>query len=181
MTIHTDVVIVGAGPVGLFQIFELGLLGIQAHIIEALDKPGGQCAELYPDKPIYDIPALPVIGAQQLVDNLMEQARPFDPVFHFGEQAQILKRDLTSGKWYLKTSQGSEFLAKAVIVAGGVGAFEPVRLKVPGIEHHIGSSVFYTRTVQGSTGIRCAHADTLRTTGNAIPRRSCYRTTRCIV
>ena len=101
MTIQTDVVIVGAGPVGLFQIFELGLLGIQAHVIEALDKPGGQCAELYPDKPIYDIPALPVIGAQQLVDNLMEQARPFEPIFHFGEQVQILERDQSGEQWYL--------------------------------------------------------------------------------
>ncbi len=144
MTIHTDVVIIGAGPVGLFQIFELGLLGIQAHIIESLDKPGGQCAELYPDKPIYDIPALPVIGAQQLVDNLMEQARPFEPVFHFGEQVQMLERDHVSGQWNLKTSLGNEFVAKAVIIAGGVGAFEPVKLKIPGVEYHLGSSVFYS-------------------------------------
>ena len=143
MTIQTDVVIVGAGPVGLFQIFELGLLGIQAHVIEALDKPGGQCAELYPDKPIYDIPALPVIGAQQLVDNLMEQARPFEPIFHFGEQVQVLERDQSGEQWYLKTSKGSEFLTKSVIIAGGVGAFEPVKLKVPGVENHLGSSVFY--------------------------------------
>ena len=144
MTIQTDVVIVGAGPVGLFQIFELGLLGIQAHVIEALDKPGGQCAELYPDKPIYDIPALPVIGAQQLVDNLMEQARPFEPIFHFGEQVQILERDQSGEQWYLKTSKGSEFLTKSVIIAGGVGAFEPVKLKVPGVENHLSSSVFYS-------------------------------------
>ena len=144
MTIQTDVVIVGAGPVGLFQIFELGLLGIQAHVIEALDKPGGQCAELYPDKPIYDIPALPVIGAQQLVDNLMEQARPFEPIFHFGEQVQILERDQSGEQWYLKTSKGSEFLTKSVIIAGGVGAFEPVKLKIPGVENHLGSSVFYS-------------------------------------
>jgi len=144
MTIHTDVVVIGAGPVGLFQIFELGLLGIQAHVIEALDKPGGQCAELYPDKPIYDIPALPVIGAQQLVDNLMEQASPFDPVFHFGEQVQLLERDLESGRWHLQTSLGKEFMAQAVIIAGGVGAFEPTKLKVSGNERHIGSSVFYS-------------------------------------
>ncbi len=144
MTIQTDVVIVGAGPVGLFQIFELGLLGIKAHVIEALDKPGGQCAELYPDKPIYDIPALPVIGAQQLIDNLMEQAQPFEPVFHFGQQVQLLERDQSGERWYLKTSNGSEFLTKAVIIAGGVGAFEPVKLKIPGVENHVGSSVFYS-------------------------------------
>jgi len=144
MTIHTDVVIVGAGPVGLFQIFELGLLGIQAHVVEAVDKPGGQCAELYPDKPIYDIPAVPVIGAQQLVDNLMEQARPFNPVFHYGERVQALERDHATERWNLKTSLGNEFVAKAVIIAGGVGAFEPVRLKIPGIEQHAGSSVFYS-------------------------------------
>lgn len=144
MTIHTDVVIIGAGPVGLFQVFELGLLGMQAHIIEALDKPGGQCAELYPDKPIYDIPALPVIGAQTLVDNLMAQARPFDPVFHFGEQVQLVERDSDTERWYLKTSKGSEFLAQAVIIAGGVGAFEPVKLKLPGVEQQVGSSVFYS-------------------------------------
>ncbi len=144
MTIHTEVVIVGAGPVGLFQIFELGLLGIQAHIVEALDKPGGQCAELYPDKPIYDIPALPVIGAQQLVDNLMEQAKPFDPIFHFGEQVQILERDQSGERWYVKTSKGTEFLCNAVIIAGGVGAFEPVKLKVPGVDTYVDSSVFYS-------------------------------------
>ena len=144
MTVQTDVVIIGAGPVGLFQVFELGLLGIQAHVIEALDKPGGQCAELYPDKPIYDIPALPVIGAQQLVDNLMEQSRAFDPVFHYGERVQFLEREMTSGRWHLKTDRGNEFLAHAVIIAGGVGAFEPVQLKVPGVKHHIGSSVFYS-------------------------------------
>lgn len=144
MTIQTDVVIIGAGPVGLFQIFELGLLGIRAHVIEALDKPGGQCAELYPDKPIYDIPALPVIGAQNLVDNLMQQAQPFDPVFHFGQQVQLIERDNCSQRWYLKTSNGSEFLADAVIIAGGVGAFEPVKLKVSGVESHLDSSVFYS-------------------------------------
>lgn len=144
MTIQTDVVIIGAGPVGLFQIFELGLLGIKAHVIEALDKPGGQCSELYPDKPIYDIPALPVIGAQALVDNLMQQAHPFDPVFHFGQQVQLIERDQSGQKWYLKTSSGSEFLADAVIIAGGVGAFEPVKLKVAGVESHLDSSVFYS-------------------------------------
>lgn len=142
-SIETDVVIVGAGPCGLFQIFELGLLGIKVHVVEALDKPGGQCAELYPDKPIYDIPALPVIGAQALVDNLMKQAEPFDPTFHFGQQVQTVTRT-EDERWYLKTDQGLSFITHAVIVAGGVGAFEPVRLKIPGVPQRIGHSVFYS-------------------------------------
>ncbi len=141
--IETDVVIVGAGPCGLFQIFELGLLGIKAHVIEALDKPGGQCAELYPDKPIYDIPALPVIGAQELVNNLMKQAEPFDPTFHFGHRVHsVVRRD--DERWLLTTDHGKQFLAHAVIVAGGVGAFEPVRLKLPGVPQRDGNSIFYS-------------------------------------
>ncbi len=141
--IETDVVIVGAGPCGLFQIFELGLLGLKAHVIEALDKPGGQCAELYPDKPIYDIPALPVIGAQELVDNLMKQAMPFAPTFHFSQQVQQVKRT-DDDRWLLTTDKGTQFNTAAVIVAGGVGAFEPVRLKVPGVPQRDGESVFYS-------------------------------------
>jgi len=143
MTIQTDVIIAGAGPVGLFQIFELGLLGLRAHVIEALDRPGGQCTELYPDKPIYDIPGLPVIGAQQLVDNLLEQGRPFDPVFHFGEQVISVEK-LSEAEWQGKTSTGKVFHSKAVIIAGGVGAFEPVRLKVAGAERYLDQSLFYS-------------------------------------
>ncbi len=143
MAIHTDVVIIGAGPVGLFQIFELGLLNIRAHVIESLDKPGGQCAELYPDKPIYDIPALPVIGAQQLVDNLMEQAKPFDPVFHFGQQV-IKVEKIAENEFFLLTSTGQEFISKAVIIAGGVGAFEPVKLKIPDVDQYLGSQIHYS-------------------------------------
>jgi len=141
--IETDVVIIGAGPCGLFQVFELGLLGIKAHVVEALDQPGGQCAELYPDKPIYDIPALPVIGAQQLIDNLMRQAEPFGPIFHFGHRVEVVERSVDE-RWHLVTDKGQEFYTKAVIVAGGVGAFEPVRLKVPGVTQRDGHSVFYS-------------------------------------
>ena len=143
MTIHTDVVIVGAGPVGLFQVFELGLLGLRAHVVEALDRPGGQCTELYPDKPIYDIPGLPVIGAQQLVDNLMQQAMPFDPVFHLGERVLSIEK-LDETEWKVTTSAQKIFHTKAVVIAGGVGAFEPVKLKVPGAEAHLNTTLFYS-------------------------------------
>jgi thioredoxin reductase (NADPH) len=142
MAIQADVVIVGAGPCGLFQIFELGLLNIKAHVIETLDKPGGQCAELYPDKPIYDIPALPVIGAQQLVDNLMLQAKPFEPTFHFGQQLVRLEKN-ASGSFYLQTDTGKDFIAKAVVIGGGVGAFEPVKLKIPDVDQYVDSQIHY--------------------------------------
>ncbi|MFK7852754.1 MAG: NAD(P)/FAD-dependent oxidoreductase [Granulosicoccus sp.] len=143
MMIETDVVIIGAGPCGLFQVFELGLLDIQTHVIESLPKPGGQCAELYPNKPIYDIPAYPTIGAQELIDRLLEQIAPFDPTFHFNQQVDVLERQ-TDGRFYLHTTQDQHFLAKSVIVAGGVGSFAPVRLKLPGIEERIGQDVFYS-------------------------------------
>ena len=143
MVIETDVVIIGAGPCGLFQVFELGLLDIKAHVIETLTKPGGQCAELYPSKPIYDIPAYPTIGAQELIDRLMEQIAPFNPVFHFNQQVDVLQRQ-ADGRFYLHTSRGQEFLSKAVIVAGGVGSFAPVRLKLPGVDERVGQDVFYS-------------------------------------
>jgi len=141
--IETDVVIIGAGPSGLFQVFELGLLDIHAHVIETLDKPGGQCAELYPSKPIFDIPAFPSIGAQELVDNLMAQIAPFAPTFHFGQQVTELKR-LEDERFFLKTTKGKTFISKAVIVAGGVGSFEPVKLKLPGVAERVGNDVFYS-------------------------------------
>lgn len=142
MAIETDVVIIGAGPCGLFQVFELGLLDIHAHVIETLPNAGGQCAELYPGKPIYDIPAYPTIGAQELVDRLLEQIAPFNPTFHFNSQVDQLQRQ-EDGRFYLHTSQGAEFITKAVIVAGGVGSFAPVKLKVPGVEERVGRDVFY--------------------------------------
>ena len=143
MRIETDVVIIGAGPCGLFQVFELGLLDIHAHVIESLPKPGGQCAELYPGKPIYDIPAYPTIGAQELIDRLMEQIAPFNPTFHFNSQVDELER-VEDGRFHLHTTAGEQFLAKAVIVAGGVGSFAPVKLKIPGVEERIGHDVFYS-------------------------------------
>ena len=141
--IETDVVIIGAGPCGLFQVFELGLLDIHAHVVETLDRPGGQCTELYPSKPIYDIPAYPSIGAQELVDNLLEQIRPFSPTFHLGQQVEELRR-LPDERLFVRTTLGTEFVARSVVVAGGVGSFAPVRLKVAGVEAHVGREIFYS-------------------------------------
>jgi len=133
MTIKTDVVIIGAGPSGLFQVFELGLLDIHAHVVDSLPQVGGQCAELYPEKPIYDIPALPVCGAQELVDRLMEQIKPFKPAFHLGQTVSTLeKRD--DGRFLLETSAGTQFDAGTVILAAGLGAFQPRRLRAKDAE-----------------------------------------------
>jgi thioredoxin reductase (NADPH) len=137
-----DTVIIGAGPVGLFQIFELGLLGISTHIIDSLPTPGGQCTELYPDKPIYDIPALPICGAQELIDRLMEQTKPFNATFHLGQEVTEVRK-LESGKFHVATSLGTQLIAGAVVIAGGVGSFQPRRLGVPDIEHLEGKSVHY--------------------------------------
>jgi thioredoxin reductase (NADPH) len=141
-SLAVDAVIIGAGPVGLFQIFELGLLGISAHIIDSLASPGGQCTELYPDKPIYDIPALPVCGAQELIDRLLEQAKPFNATFHLGQEVTELKV-LDGGKFHVVTSAGTSLIAGAVVIAAGVGSFQPRRLGVPDIEHLEGKSVHY--------------------------------------
>ena len=133
MTIQTEVVIIGAGPCGLFQVFELGLLGIKCHILDSLAKPGGQCAELYPEKPIYDIPALPVCGAQELVDRLLEQIRPFDAGMHFGQEVTVVNRR-EDGRFDVETAGGLAFDAGAIVIAGGVGSFQPRRLGVEGAD-----------------------------------------------
>lgn len=137
-----ETVIIGAGPVGLFQIFELGLLGINAHIIDSLSTPGGQCTELYPEKPIYDIPALPVCGAQELIDRLLEQTKPFNATYHLGHEVTELER-LPDGKFLVVTSLGTRLLAGAIVIAAGVGSFQPRRLSVPGAEELEGKSVHY--------------------------------------
>jgi thioredoxin reductase (NADPH) len=139
---YVETVIIGAGPVGLFQIFELGLLGITTHIIDSLAAPGGQCTELYPDKPIYDIPALPVCGAQELIDRLLRQAKPFNAVFHLGQEVTEL-RVLANGKFHVATSTGTKLTAGAVVIAAGVGSFQPRRLSIPGIEQFEGKTVHY--------------------------------------
>lgn len=142
-TIETDAIIIGAGPCGLFQVFELGLLDIKAHVIESLPGPGGQCAELYPSKPIYDIPAYPTIGAQELVDRLLEQIAPFNPTFHYSQQVTEITR-LENERFFVSTSTGTKFITRSIIVAGGVGSFAPVPLKVPGVTTYPDESIFYS-------------------------------------
>jgi thioredoxin reductase (NADPH) len=140
--ISAEVVIVGAGPCGLFQVFELGLLGISAHVVDSLQHPGGQCGELYPDKPIYDIPALPVCGAQELVDRLLQQIRPFKPQLHLGQEVVAFARR-EDGRFQLATSAGTHFDAGAVVIAGGVGSFQPRRIGIEGAEKLEGSAIHY--------------------------------------
>lgn len=140
--LRTEVVIVGAGPCGLFQVFELGLLGIGAHVVDSLAHPGGQCTELYPDKPIYDIPALPVCGAQELVDRLLQQIKPFNAQFHLGQEVTELAKQ-ADGRFHVRTAAGTTFDAGAVVIAGGVGSFQPRRLGVEGAERFEGTQIHY--------------------------------------
>jgi thioredoxin reductase (NADPH) len=140
--IKTDAVIFGAGPVGLFAVFELGLVDVKAHVIDILDRPGGQCAELYPEKPIYDIPGLTIVTGQELTDKLMDQIKPFGATFHFGQRVDSLER--LDGGFRLTTDIGTVFECKVVVIAAGGGSFTPKRPPLPGIEHYEGSSVFYS-------------------------------------
>ncbi|HFD15782.1 MAG TPA: NAD(P)/FAD-dependent oxidoreductase [Rhodospirillales bacterium] len=139
--VRTDLVIIGAGPVGLFAVFEAGLLGMNCHLVDNLDRPGGQCAELYPEKPIYDIPAVPVCTGQELVDRLMEQIRPFEPTFHFRQQAETLER--TEDGWRVTTSTGTRLESPAVVIAAGAGSFVPRRLPLPEAASFEDRSLFY--------------------------------------
>jgi thioredoxin reductase (NADPH) len=141
-THQTDVVIVGAGPVGLFAVFECGMVRLSCHVVDVLDDAGGQCTALYPEKPIYDIPGFPRIDAAELVERLRAQAAPFRPVYHLGEQVQALESP-GGGLWRVITSKGTVLQAKAVIIAAGVGAFGPNRPPLAGIESFEGKSVFY--------------------------------------
>jgi thioredoxin reductase (NADPH) len=140
--ITAETVIIGAGPCGLFQVFELGLLGISAHVVDSLAHPGGQCAELYPDKPIYDIPALPVCGAQELVDRLLEQIKPFKPQLHLGhEVTEFAQRP--DGRFHVATAGGVSFDAGTVVIAAGVGSFQPRRIGIQGAEVFEGTGIHY--------------------------------------
>ena len=140
--IETDAVIIGAGPVGLFQVFELGLLEIKAHVIDSLAYPGGQPIELYPDKPIYDIPAIPVCTGKELTDALLKQIEPFGATFHLGQTVTVVDKQ-ADGRFRVETSKGARFLTKTIFIAGGVGAFEPRTLKVEGLDRFDGSQLFY--------------------------------------
>ena len=144
-TIKTDCLIVGAGPVGLFAVFELGLLDIRAHLVDILSKPGGQCSELYPEKPIYDIPGFPVVTGQQLTDNLLQQIAPFSPTFHHGEMVVSLEPVGTAEAplFRVATDAGTCFEAKTVVIAAGGGSFQPKKPPIEGIEAYEGGSVFY--------------------------------------
>jgi thioredoxin reductase (NADPH) len=139
---ETDVIIVGAGPVGLFAVFELGLLDLKAHVVDVLDRPGGQCAELYPEKPIYDIPGLPVVTGQGLTEALMHQIAPFKPTFHLAQMAEALER-LPDGKFKLTTELGTTITAPVLVIAAGGGSFVPRKPKIDGIEAFEGKSVHY--------------------------------------
>jgi thioredoxin reductase (NADPH) len=140
--IKTDVVIIGAGPIGLFAVFELGLLDMKTHLIDILDKIGGQCAELYPEKPIYDIPGIPHTSAQGLVDALLAQIKPFGAQYHLGEMVETVEK-IGDPSFRVKTDQGKEFISKIVVIAAGGGSFQPKRPPIPGIEPYEGASVFY--------------------------------------
>ena len=143
--IETDVVIVGAGPAGLFAVFELGLLDIRCHLVDILPKAGGQCSELYPEKPIYDIPGYPIVTGQGIVDNLLKQIEPFHPAFHFGDMVESLEVLGTpeAPKFLVRASGAQNFACKAVIVAAGGGSFQPKKPPIEGIDAYEGKSVFY--------------------------------------
>jgi thioredoxin reductase (NADPH) len=142
-TIKTDALIIGAGPCGLFAVFELGLLDIKAHLIDILDKIGGQCAELYPEKPIYDIPGIPMVSGQGLTDALMEQIKPFGATFHLNEMVESIEK-IGDPLFRVTTDAGQVFETKVVIVSAGGGSFQPKRPPVPGIEAYEGKSVYYS-------------------------------------
>jgi len=140
--IKTDTIIIGAGPVGLFAVHQLGIKGLKAIVIDNLDKAGGQCIELYPDKPIYDIPAVPECTGDELTKNLLKQIKPFKTEFFFNERVDEVKQD--KNYWVVKTNKNNEFTAPNIIIAGGVGSFEPRKLSVKGIEKYEGKSIFYS-------------------------------------
>jgi thioredoxin reductase (NADPH) len=140
--IKTDAVIIGAGPVGIFAVFELGLVDIKCHVIDILDRAGGQCTELYPEKPIYDIPGLAIVTGQELTDKLMDQIKPFGAEFHFNQRVETLER--LDGGFRVTTDAGTAIEAKVVVIAAGGGSFTPKRPPLPGIEQYENKSVFYS-------------------------------------
>jgi thioredoxin reductase (NADPH) len=142
MTIKTDAVIIGAGPVGLFSVFELGILGLNAHVIDNLDKIGGQCIELYPDKPIYDIPGVPNCTGELLIKNLLDQIKPFKPEFHLNQRVNEIKKN--DKLWKVVTSENKIFETPNIIIAGGVGSFEPRKVDIKNAEKFEGKGFYYS-------------------------------------
>ena len=140
--IHTDALVIGAGPVGLFQVFQLGLLDIKAHVVDSLPHPGGQCVELYADKPIYDIPGTPRTTGRELVASLLEQIKPFGASFHLGQEVSTLAQQ-ADGRFLVETSRGQIFLARTIFVAAGVGSFQAKRLKIEGLDAFENSQLFH--------------------------------------
>ena len=140
--IKTDVVIIGAGPCGLFQVFELGLLGLKCEVIDSIRNPGGQCAELYPDKPIYDIPAIQICTGQELTDALLQQIEPFEYGMTLNDEVVIIERQ-SANNFFLETSSGKKFQSKAIVIAGGVGSFQPRQLRVNNVEQFLNTSLHY--------------------------------------
>jgi len=149
--IKTDVVIIGAGPCGLFQVFELGLLGLKCEVIDSIRNPGGQCAELYPDKPIYDIPAIQICTGQELTDALLQQIEPFEYGMTLNDEVVIIERQ-SANNFFLETSSGKKFQSKAIVIAGGVGSFQPRQLRVNNVEQFLDTSLHYR--VQDSSVFR---------------------------
>jgi len=140
--IKTDTLIIGAGPVGLFCIHQLGIIGLKCEVVDNLDKIGGQCIELYPDKPIYDIPAVPECTGENLTNNLIKQIEPFKPNFYLGERVEDIKK--VEKKWIIKTNKGTEFEASSIIIAAGVGSFEPRKFPIKEIEKYEGKQILYS-------------------------------------
>ena len=140
--IKTDVVIIGAGPVGLFAVHQLGIIGLKAEVVDNLDKIGGQCIELYPDKPIYDIPAIPECTGESLTKNLLEQIKPFNTNIHLNERVQAVSKE--KGNWKITTNKNKIFISPNIIIAGGVGSFEPRKFLIEGIEKFENKGVFYS-------------------------------------
>jgi len=165
-TVTTDVAIIGAGPAGLFAVFELGLLDIKAHLIDILPKIGGQCAELYPEKPIYDIPGFPVVSAQGLVDNLLLQIQPFHPTFHLGEMVESLEVLGTAERpnFRVRTDAGTTLEARVVIIAAGGGSFQPKKPPIPNMAptRAEASSTPYARSSSSGTGASLSSAAAIR-------------------
>ncbi|MCP4300497.1 MAG: NAD(P)/FAD-dependent oxidoreductase [Gammaproteobacteria bacterium] len=141
--INTDVVIVGAGPCGLFQVFELGLLGLKVDIVDSIRQPGGQCTELYPDKPIYDIPGIPVCSGEELTEGLLKQIEPFNCGMHLHEEVAVVRKN-SDDSFDVETNAGTQFHAKAIVIAGGVGSFQPRRIRIPGVEDFEAKNLHYS-------------------------------------